>query len=137
MTWKLIVRGSPHRTIVAEYECPLHGRFEATVDRTVDGDAPDLAVCPHVQEVVDAGGGYLFEIECLKPSPWRISAPISRVKMGDVVKGKDPGPQHGDRNLMNTRPLADGTMTMAEFKAHRAQVHRDISLDRVRKLRSR
>lgn len=128
MTWKLIVRGSPPPTAVAEYECPDHGRFEATVDRTPAGDAPDEIPCP----VLEPEGW-----ACERPSPWRISAPISRVKMGDVVTGKDSGPAHGDRHLMNTRPLADGTMTMTEFKAHRARVHADIALDRVRKLRTR
>lgn len=47
MTWTIKPRphvaGSP---ILAEYECPVHGRFERTVERDVDGNPPIESECP-------------------------------------------------------------------------------------------
>lgn len=47
MTFRIKVRGA-RGPIVAEYLCPVHGRFEATIDRTPEGNAPDLAPCPRL-----------------------------------------------------------------------------------------
>lgn len=123
MTFTIRLRGSAHATELADYECPDHGRFEALVSRP----APDKAPCPARWEAGPCSGPCGYE------SPWRISAPGAvRARRGEVVQGKvDPHP--GDHYVMDTRPLADG-MPMAEFKARRAKVHRDIALNQMRKM---
>ncbi len=45
MTWTMKLTRSD-RPMVAEYLCPVHGRFELTVDRDANGDPPDEATCP-------------------------------------------------------------------------------------------
>lgn len=45
MTWTLKHKRSD-RPMVAEYLCPVHGRFELTVERDANGDPPDEVPCP-------------------------------------------------------------------------------------------
>lgn len=141
--------------IVAEYECPEHGRFEITVERGANGDAPNTAACP--RRVVHGGASVEFppgdvipdavlrrlnergEIEtgCSDGyhSPWVISAPVGRVKAGEVIRGK-VAEYPSEHNVMDTRPLADG-MPMSEFKARRAKVHGEVAVAKMRKLTGR
>jgi len=137
--------------IVAEYECPVHGRFELTVERDANGDAPAKGRCPrrvvHGGASVEYRPGAFPSESVLKrlnercevvtgcsdgyESPWVISAPMGRVSPFSMVTGRsDPRPS--DRHVMDTSKLADG-MPISEFKAERAKVHRDESLRRVRK----
>jgi hypothetical protein len=82
MTFTIRTRGAPGLRVV-EYLCPEHGRFEAVI-----ADAPDSAFC-----------------DCGSLSPLVISAPLTRVKRGEVQRGKsDPRPPH----VLNTEALADG-----------------------------
>ena len=70
--------------MATEYLCRIHGRFTIDV-----ADAPNESPCP----------------VCMHPSPWAISAPMTRVKRGEVARGKsDPRPP----NVLNTEKLADG-----------------------------
>lgn len=142
MTWILKERGDTTGTVRLEYLCPVHGRFELDVPR---GESPDEAPCPRrltfdrpVTRSVDFSALSLPEtrsLPCAETSPWSPTIGLARVKVGEVVRGKiDEYP--GEKHVMNTQALADG-MPLAEFKARRAAVHRDISLERVRKLRSR
>jgi hypothetical protein len=129
--------------IVAEYECPEHGRFTLTLERDANGDPPGEAACPvGLIRVCPAyrgdpcdrcgGDGEHGTVSCHEPSTWVISASGAvRVKAGEVVRGKSED-RPSDRYVMDTRPLADG-MPLAEWKAQRAKVHRDESLRRVRK----
>lgn len=128
MSFTIRVRGAPHATELADYECPEHGRFEAAVARP----APDTAPCPERQESGECSFPCVRGFE----SPWRISAPGSvLVRRGEVVQGKvDAHP--GDHYVMDTRPLADG-MPLKEFKERRAKVHRDIVLKQMRKMTGR
>lgn len=45
MTWTLKHKRSD-RPMIAEYLCPVHGRFALTVERNENGDPPDEARCP-------------------------------------------------------------------------------------------
>lgn len=134
MTWKLTVRSNPGSTVTADYECPEHGRFEATVPRDTNGDPPDDVPCPVVEQ---RGGGVFVPLPltigvvCQQRSPYVMSAPGHvKVKAGEVVRGKSDArpPEH---NVMDTSLIADG-MPLDEFKRRRAAVHRDESLRRVR-----
>src|SRR5689334_3101796 len=118
--------------IVAEYECPVHGRFELIVERDANGDAPDGVECSaSIEIIIDSGRPRWFEQPCRQRSPWVISAPMGRVSPFSMVRGKSDA-RPADRHVMDTSVLADG-MSMTEFKSRRAKVHRDESLRRVRK----
>lgn len=138
MTWKLRERGDTGGTVRLEYLCPVHGRFEADVLRAA---SPDAMCCPAIVErphycaeppCDDCGNIYHH---CEEMSPWSPTGVTGRVKQGEVIQGKIPE-YPGEQHVMSTQALADG-MPLAEFKARRAKVHRDIALDRVRKLRAR
>ena len=129
MTFTIKLRGAPHATELADFECPTHGRFEARVLRP----APDRITCP--SWVTWDADGEVRSVPCAHWAEWRISAP-GAVRMGtQMVQGKiDAYP--GEHHVMDTRPLADG-MPLAEFKARRAAVHRDIALKQMRKMTGR
>lgn len=72
---------------IAEYLCPVHGRFEALVERPV----PDEQPCP-----------------CGASSPWTISAPKTTKDSRPCyaeVRGGDTERRPG---MLDTRPLAEG-----------------------------
>jgi hypothetical protein len=76
MTWVIKVRGDLSARIVAEYECPEHGRFTRTVDRDEHGDPPEASACP----------------ACARRATFTISAP-ARCRVQRVYaarRGKDP-----------------------------------------------
>lgn len=95
MTWKLKLRSNPGSPIAAEYECPEHGMFTATVGRDDSGDPPaevacsceivEDAPCP-VKHVIRVAVFY-----CGLTSPWRPSAIRGRVKLGEVDRGPRDG----------------------------------------------
>jgi hypothetical protein len=152
MTWKLKVRGAGG-AMLAEYECPTHGRFDATVDRDGNGDPPSEVVCPFDSWSVAGGdkeyasyeaaaqvaieAGYIdpatahYETQrCGDFCPWVASAIRGRVKVGELDKGKvmDYPPENV---CLDTRPLADG-MPYAEWKSKQDKITRDINLKRSR-----
>lgn len=113
MSWLRKFRGDATAPIRADYECPVHGRFDVTIAR-VDGDAPDETACP----------------TCGRMSCWRPPAPHGRVKAGEVVQGKtmEYPPQ---AVCADTRPLADG-MPLAEWRRKQESVTRDINIKKSR-----
>lgn len=118
----LRIRSNPGSEIIADYECPEHGRFTVTVARTETGDPPATLPCNFFDDE---------DCMCCARSPWRPSAPGAvHVKAGEMVRGKG-GERPADRYVMNTEKLADG-MPLDQWKAERAAVHRDESLRRVR-----
>ena len=127
MTWTLKLRGDPTGTIVHEYLCPVHGRFEMKVPRA---DVPDAETCPF--PIVDAAGRYT----CSLRSPWSPSGITSRVKPGEVVRGKVETAGLPADVCMSTQALADG-MPLAEFKAQRAKLHADLAVKKMRQLTGR
>lgn len=106
MTWTIKVRGDSSSFIVLEFECPLHGRFSENVPRTQRSDA---STCPH----------------CGGESPWVMSAPTGRVKIGEVTRGKSDERPPG---ALDTRALADG-MPYSEWKAK--ELKRNVDLRRT------
>lgn len=98
MTWaiKHTPRGGP---MIADYECPVHGRFEAVVARDENGDPPTEIVCAEKSACSDGA--------CDLPSPWRISAPAIHTQfVVSATQGKPDTKPHP--NAMDTRPLAEG-----------------------------
>lgn len=104
MTWTVKIRGDARALIAAEYECPIHGRFEITAPRD---DVPDDLACPvesGLQGFVDcndvvecglaAGNGHrhLTDTICGLNSPWCFPSP-ARTRVQRVTaarRGKDP-----------------------------------------------
>lgn len=70
--------------IVAEYLCPVHGRFSLTVDRDANGDAPGEMLCPAPNESVWTP---VPVRGCSFWSPYVISAPRVGVRRVEVVRG--------------------------------------------------
>lgn len=103
MTFKIIIRGSPTPTTIADYYCEEHGRFELEVARTDQGDAPDVMPCP----------------ACGLPSVWCISAPLTRVNPIEAVKGKWAKPERP--TYTDTRNLGEG-QPLHEWREDRAAV---------------
>lgn len=86
MTWILKTRGSPSSLTVAEYECPMHGRFELTVGRDANGDPPSNYPCP--MDCEDSNFPLEESVPCDLDSPWVISAPLGHVPVASVSLGK-------------------------------------------------
>lgn len=119
MTFVIKTRGAGG-LIVAEYECPLHGVFEATVQRTESGDAPERQECP--------GPGHATNDDdrpCGLDSPWIISAPKTAVlsaRPTAAVRGGDMSER--PPWMLDTRPLAEG-MPYAEWSKKQDALQRD------------
>lgn len=111
MSWTLRVRPNPGALITAEYECPAHGYFAATLARDTQGDAPARAPCPG-----DGAG------PCGELAPWRPSSVASRVSSVSVATGK-VGEYPPAAHCLDTRPLADG-MPEAEWRAKQSAITR-------------
>ena len=103
----------------AEYVCPIHGKFELIVERPV----PDSIRCPKLQYFTVEWA----EAPCDQQSPWTISAPLGRVKVGEVAQGKVTRAELP--TWMDTEPLASG-MSSAEWKRKRAEMWRARDQDK-------
>lgn len=95
-----------------EFCCPVHGRFELTVERATD---PDAAPCPALDEdLYDwKQGGPLCGIS----SPWCISAPMVRkltIKVQAVTTAKSDDRPPG---MLDTRGLGLNGQSMREWNA--------------------
>jgi hypothetical protein len=127
VTFTIKRRGTPG-PIAAEFICPDHGRFEAVVARDENGDPPTAAPCEHVTGMVqhrNASDDTFYPVKCGKPAAFAISAPRVKTlwKPTAVVKGKAderPSPLHMDHSA-----VADGKMTMGEWREQRANTWRD------------
>lgn len=120
MTWSVKTRGASSAPIVSDYRCPEHGLFEAVTERP----APDWIECT----VCDA------------ESPWTVSAVRLRFPaFVSVSRGKSDEKPHP--YVLDTEPLADGRVTLDEFRKQREKLWRaadaDADPDRPRKAYSR
>lgn len=73
------------RPVVAEYTCPVHGRFTLEVARDSEGNPPDRVSC-----VKRAGEGGRFRRRdglCGESSPFAMSAPSVRIRKVEVARG--------------------------------------------------
>jgi hypothetical protein len=134
MAFRINFRGG-RAPMVAEYECPVHGRFDRVVDRTENGDPPEAQPCPMLAMCKpDALGlcrdcGELVELYCQPctraceiESEYRISAVAGRVRVGEVVRGTSELPPHA--LALDTQDLADG-MPYNDWKKKRTKLWRD------------
>jgi hypothetical protein len=128
MTWTVKIRTSPGALMTADYECPLHGRFEATVARDDDGNPPDFAPCPSEMPgaVVGEDGRVrrhpALTMPCEFISPWRISCPPVHTQfVVSATQGKPAPKPH--REAMDTRPLAEGRKK--EWRQHRKKLREE------------
>lgn len=116
MTFTIRTRGAGG-FICAEYRCPDHGIFEATVQRDENGDAPDAQPCPEmVHSLIFPDDEYVMGTRCSKPSPWTVSAPHPRnatVIPYATVRGGDTERRP---NMLDTRKLGSGEQTYTEWK---------------------
>jgi hypothetical protein len=129
MTFTIKRRGTPS-PIAAEYLCPKHGRFDIVVARDENGDPPGEVKCERwlTQQETEADGHQWYGYPTLYCGEWSelvLSAP--RVKKlftpTAVVKGKAddrPTPLHMDHSA-----VADGKITMGEWREQRENVWRD------------
>lgn len=121
MTWTFKHTRSD-RPMVAEYLCPVHGRFELTVDRDANGDPPGEMPCPHRDRptVCQCGASMiaaacsnlgcfreLRPIYCGRTSPFAISASgYAKVKAVEAVRGGYEKPAR--ETYTNTENLGEG-----------------------------
>jgi hypothetical protein len=128
--------------MVAEYFCPLHGRFEATVDRDEHGDPPATLKCPAVDRCYAVDYGH---IEPMQPPAIDVECPIddaehvisaARLKFpffkGPVFRGNGRPEEQPSPTYMDTEPLADG-MPAWEFAEKRKKVWEDWREAKIRK----
>lgn len=132
MTWILKSTRSD-RPVVAEYLCPVHGRFALEVARLDNGDPPAEATCPALglghplyrPRPEDSAGDLRRaqrrgEWRCGAASPFAISAPGAvRVKNFEVVRGKWERPERP--TYFDTRKLGEG-QPLEEFRADRRRI---------------
>lgn len=117
MSFVVKYRGTPTRTTIADYECPAHGRFEATVERNEDGDPPVEIACE--RRVVNEGGLVPSMVRCGLPCEWRISAPLARVRQIEAVKGGWTKPER--KTWTDTRNIGEG-QPLYEWREDRAKI---------------
>lgn len=128
MTFTIKLRGDQSGTVLHEYHCPVHGRFEADVPRA---SVPDAVPCPELchEDGYDDGDGDGHP--CRASSPWSPSAVTCRVKIAEVTRGKVEAPP--TKNALDTRDLAEG-MPMNEWRAKRAKLRLDERRKRNREM---
>lgn len=107
MTWVVKHRGAPATTTArADYYCEVHGRFEAEVQRDANGDAPDSIVCS-------------IEHGCELRAVWCVSAPVTRVRKFEAVKGKSDKPP--TKYYTDTSAIGEG-QPLYEWREDREKV---------------
>jgi hypothetical protein len=122
-TFMIKVRGTNSGLMAAEYMCPEHGRFDLTVTRDANGDPPAVQPCDVITGEADLRDqpGEMHPILCGKPSEYVISAPLGRIKRGEVTRGK--ADEKPTPFALDTEALADG-MPLKEWKERRAKMWR-------------
>lgn len=139
--WKIIVRGSPDRPMVAEYLCPVHGRFTLEVARDANGDPPAEMACPSavlrppaLVTLADPRDAEHFGVRatCRLPSPFAISATRgARVRKVEVVRGGYQKPEVP--TWTNTENLGEG-QAFEDWQDDRDKVWERAREDEVKEL---
>lgn len=118
MPWILKHKRST-QPMVAEYLCPVHGRFELTVERDVNGDPPAQAFCPTT---------------CGRASPFAISNPgYAKVRAVEAVRGGYEKPAF--ETWTDTTALGEG-QDLDDWHDDRAKVwerHREAEVHKLTK----
>lgn len=125
MSFKVTVRGS-RMPMVADYECPVHGRFEARVQRDENGDPPATISClvddTHGEdndEAAETGADRGEAGPCGQLAEYCMSAPLARVRRIEALRGKSQKPERA--TWTDTRNVAEG-QPVYEWQEDRAKV---------------
>jgi hypothetical protein len=121
MTFVIKVRGA-RGEMRTDYECPVHGRYTATVQRDEKGDPPETTKCPAYEGTTPPTvitPGWVGVFRCDRDSELRICAPLTRVNPIEAVKGKSQKPER--KTWTDTRNIAEG-QPVYEWKEERAKV---------------
>jgi len=132
------VRSSPGSLITVDFECPVHGRFEARVPRGEDGDPPATWPCPSLawttrrakaisRSVAERYVGY----PCGLVAYWRPGAPAVHTQFV-ISAHRGPGDAKPHPEAMDTRPLAEGRRN--EFRRARKKLREERRHKRVKEL---
>jgi len=111
-------------TVTAVYTCPVHGAFDAEVQREATGGAPDAIAC---NEEITLGvathpltGAPAIEYgRCSLEASWTPTVIACRVRRIEAVKGKWEKPER--KTYLDTRDLAEG-MDIDDFHEKRSAV---------------
>ena len=94
--------------IACDYECPHHGRFEILEDVEARDDRP----CP----------------QCDCDSPYCFPAPSIKPNYASTTTGRSEKPA----GFLSTSEIADGRMTVNEYKAEKAKRRKEFVRKSVR-----
>ncbi len=129
MTFTVKVRGGAG-LLMAEYLCPVHGRFEQLVDRDANGDPPSSLPCPAAVDFVIEGD---LAGVCRAAAPWTISSGAVHTQF--VVTAShgrnDPKPHP---KAMDTRMLAEGRRK--DFRLQRRKIREEERHARLKRFLS-
>lgn len=117
--------------LAADYRCPQCGLVERIVQRDENGDPPEVIDCGNLLDCGERIAREFGEVRCDQKAVWTISAPMTRVKLGEVSRGKPeepPSPGH-----LDTRALADGM----PFNEWRDKRHKALREKAVKKLKEK
>lgn len=110
MAWTIKTRGA-RGPMLAEYLCPEHGRHDELVDRDANGDPPEFKLCTVATGDEECG----WSCEFVMSTP-RIKHPAF-ISTHRGKSDEKPFPE-----AMDTEPLADGKVTLQEWKKQRAEM---------------
>lgn len=135
MTFVIKVRAQPGSLIAADYECPVHGRFESVVPREANGDPPEVVPCPSTRMAIRRAKAVVATSAegsvCMLASYWRIAAPAVHTQfVVSAHQGKPDAKPHVE--TMDTRPLVEGRSN--EFRRNRKKLKEDRRHRRVKEL---
>lgn len=111
--------------ILADFMCPVHGRFEMLVDANADTalcPAPNALAAWLVEDLAHLAVHGPVRQVCGIASPWTPSPVAGRVRLVEVSRGKvepPPTPQH-----YNTEKLGEG-QRYSEWRAERKAMWRE------------
>jgi hypothetical protein len=132
MTYIVKIRTLPGSPMMAEYICPVHGRFELLVERDEHGDPPQEVVCEimrdheHYCEEPPCGDCGFTVYECGLSADLVISAPSIKFWSRDPIPvGRASKSDEKDPRALDTEPLATGKMTKAEWTKWQRGISRE------------
>lgn len=122
MSFTVKIRGA-RSSMLVDYECPVHGRFEAEVRRDENGDPPASIGCPRVVATVESLMHGPCDMLCGEPSEHRMSAVRCKVRFFEAVtKGGWAKPEH--KEFQDVSKLAEG-QSLDEFWQERAAIREE------------
>lgn len=127
MTFVRKYSGDRSKPIVAVYTCPVHGEFDAEVQRDENGEAPDVVICSHLGDP----GSDIDDLQCCEDSVWTPSPVAARVRRIEAVRGKWEKPERN--TYLDTRDLGEG-QDPSDFWAKRKQVWDERRREKVKAL---